>query len=121
MSEQWIGEKAMSTGIYDLVERFGSAMTSPEAKAASDKNLFRQQAWVDGLSAVTDERLRRILEDSGLPQASRQPNDLKDLVDRVLPEFGTSEELPHILVALSMAHLGVNPNAFREYRMLFGL
>jgi len=104
----------MATGIYDFVDQFATRMTSPEARAASDKDRFRIESWTASLSAIADDPLRGILEEAG-PFAG-----LGEWTRGILAEYGDSEELPYILIGLSMIARGVNPNLFRQFRTLFG-
>lgn len=97
----------MSTGIFTFAEELATALTSEESRAAADGDRFRTEAWDACLPLVTDENLRGILREAGWRQLR---TDFAGVLSLVLADFATSEDLPHILIALSLLHGGYNPS-----------
>ncbi len=108
MADEWYDPgKLKGTGIYDFVEEFATRMTSPEARSSEDGEKFRRDAWSASLNKVTDERLGEILDRAGPIEFK---SNLRGVVRDVLDDCGDAvHDLPHILIALSLSYIGINP------------
>ena len=108
MEGEWYDPAKMKgTGIYDFVEKLGTLLTSEQARASTDGEQFRREAWAESLDEVTDAALRQVLEATG-PFGMK--SDLKGVIEHVLEGCGSAvHDLPHIMIALSLSHMGINP------------
>ena len=102
----------MSMGMYAFAERFATAMTSEECRAAADKDQFRREYWEKCLSWVTDDKLREILSGAGPFMVG---TDFRMLVNRLFDHFGDSGDMSPLLIALSMLREGVNPRFIADH------
>ena len=102
----------MSTGIYAFAHRYATKMTDGSIPAGTDYEAWRKEQWEAGLDEVSDADLRRILAEAG-------PHfELKATTESVLKSFGSSSELPKILIGLSFLALGMNPRIIQPFAEL---